>query len=409
MPWLPIPPDSDFSLHNIPFGIGSTGDEPFACTRVGDQVVNLYALAQSGFFQDVVEDITVFNEPTLNRMIALGKTATNAIRARLQAAFEDPDSPVRHHPEALVPWQQVRMHLPVQVGDYTDFYSSIEHATNVGRMFRDPDNALLPNWRHIPIGYHGRASSIVISGTPVIRPNGQTKAPDAEAPTFGPTKRLDFELEVAFVIGKENTLGQPIPITETEDYIFGLLLFNDWSARDVQQWEYVPLGPFLAKNFASSVSPWIVTLEALEPFRVPGPEQQPSVLPYLRQDGANNFDIQLEVDLTPYGGSTEVISRTNFRYMYWSMRQQLAHHTSNGCNVRVGDLMASGTISGPDRDSLGSMLEMTLGGKQPLALSNGQTRAFVADGDTVGIRGWAEREGIRVGFGEVTNRVDPAR
>jgi fumarylacetoacetase len=312
-------------------------------------------------------------------------------------------------PEAFHPFRSVQMHVPVEIGDYTDFYSSIEHATNVGRMFRDPDNALLPNWRHIPIGYHGRASSIVISGTPVRRPNGQTKAPDAELPTFGPTKRLDFELEVAFVIGKDSALGEPIPIDKAEDHIFGLLLFNDWSARDVQQWEYVPLGPFLAKNFASAVSPWIVTLEALEPFRVQGPEQQPAVLPYLQVSGARNYDIQLEVSLTPDSGEENIVSRSNFKYMYWNMCQQLAHHTSNGCNVRIGDLMASGTISGPDRDSLGSMLEITLGGKQPVALANGETRAFIHDGDTLTLRGWSEKGDVRVGFGEVYNTVVRAR
>jgi fumarylacetoacetase len=409
MAWLNIPPASDFSLHNIPFGIASIGGECFACTRIGDHVVNLHTVAQHGLFQDLVEDITVFSENSLNRMIGLGKPVTAEIRRRLQAAFGAADSPLRHVPEAFHPFRSVQMHVPVEIGDYTDFYSSIEHATNVGRMFRDPDNALLPNWRHIPIGYHGRASSIVISGTPVRRPNGQTKAPDAELPTFGPTKRLDFELEVAFVIGKDSALGEPIPIDKAEDHIFGLLLFNDWSARDVQQWEYVPLGPFLAKNFASAVSPWIVTLEALEPFRVQGPEQQPAVLPYLQISGARNYDIHLEVSLTPDSGEENILSRSNFKYMYWNMCQQLAHHTSNGCNVRIGDLMASGTISGPDRDSLGSMLEITLGGKQPVTLSDGENRAFIQDGDTLTLRGWSEKGDVRVGFGEVYNTVVPAR
>ncbi len=406
--WIEIPENSDFSIYNIPFGIGSDNDAPYVCTRIGDQVVNLYNLALTGFFKGTVEDIEVFNQPTLNAFIALGKLTTRIVRLRLQETFSNEHSPMRILNNVFKPFRTVSMHLPVAIGDYTDFYSSIEHATNVGKMFRDPENALLPNWRHIPIGYHGRASSIVVSGTPIRRPNGQTKTNDANQPVFGPTKRLDFELEMGFVIGKETQLGDTISTANADEYIFGLVLFNDWSARDIQQWEYVPLGPFLAKNFGSAIAPWIVTLEALEDYRVKGPEQEPAVLPYLQYVGSKNYDIQLEVVITPENGEPATVSASNFKYMYWNMSQQLAHHTSNGCNVRVGDLMASGTISGPGQHSLGSMLEISLGGKKPFILPDGQQRSFIEDGDTVTLRGWAEKNGQRVGFGEVYNLVESA-
>jgi len=306
------------------------------------------------------------------------------------------------------PYSSVRMLLPVRVGDYTDFYSSIEHATNVGRMFRDPANALLPNWRHLPVGYHGRASSIVVSGTPLHRPKGQTKSDDRPAPDFGPTKMLDFELELAFVTCGQTKLGESIPTADAENHIFGFLLFNDMSARDIQKWEYVPLGPFLSKNFGSVVSPWIVTLEALEPFRIPGPVQEPQVLPYLQFTGNRNFDISLEVSITPDGGGETVVCRTSFGYMYWNVAQQLAHQTVNGCNINVGDMYASGTISGPDPGSYGSMLELTWQGKNPLILADGSERKFLADGDTVTIRGFGEKDGLRIGFGECSVKILPA-
>jgi fumarylacetoacetase len=407
--WIDIPANSDFSIYNIPFGIASKGEKPFVCTRIGDVVIDLYKVASTGFFKRLIENVDVFNRSTLNDFIALGKPVTNEVRIRLQKTFSNPDSPFKKQSDIFTPFRNVKMHLPVAIGDYTDFYSSIEHATNVGKMFRDPENALLPNWRHLPIGYHGRSSSIVISGTPVRRPNGQTKPKDADLPVFGPTQRLDFELEMGFIIGKETTIGETIPMQKTEDHIFGLVLFNDWSARDIQAWEYVPLGPFLAKNFASAMSPWVVTLEALDDFRVKGPDQEPAVLPYLQYEGSKNYDIELEVLLTPENGDTEIISRSNFKYMYWNMCQQLAHHTSNGCNIRTGDLMASGTISGPDQGSLGSMLEISQGGKNPVTLKNGEKRSFIEDGDTVTLRGWAEKEERRVGFGEVYNRIESAR
>ncbi len=301
------------------------------------------------------------------------------------------------------------MHLPVQIGDYTDFYSSIEHATNVGIMFRDPANALLPNWKHIPVGYHGRASSIVVSGTDIVRPCGQTKA-DADAlPTFQASKQMDFELEMGFVVGKESSLGQRISTHEAEEYIFGLVLFNDWSARDIQKWEYVPLGPFLGKNFGSSMSAWVVPLEALEPFRLPTPKQEPAVLPYLEFEGWKNYDIQLEVVIKPENSEENIVSKSNFKYMYWNMAQQLAHHTVNGCNVRVGDLCASGTISGNAPDSYGSMLELAWKGTKPLQMSDGTTRTFLQDYDTVVMKGYCEKEGIKVGFGEVRGKILPAQ
>ncbi len=407
--WIEIPENSDFSIYNIPFGIGSDSGDPYVCTRIGDQVINLYKLAQSGFFRGLVDNNEVFNQPVLNPFIALGKSVTGEVRSRLQGTLSNDNSPLRHQPELFAPFRLVTMHLPVAIGDYTDFYSSIEHATNAGKMFRDPENALLPNWRHLPIGYHGRASSIVVSGTPIRRPNGQTKANDATQPVFGPTKRLDFELEMGFVIGKETQIGDTISTAKAEEYIFGLVLFNDWSARDIQAWEYVPLGPFLAKNFASGIAPWIVTLEALEEYRVKGPEQVPAVLPYLQYEGSKNYDIKLEVIITPENSEPVTVSTSNFKYMYWNMCQQLAHHTSNGCNVRIGDLMASGTISGPDENSLGSMLEISLGGKKPFTLPDGRQRSFIEDGDTVTLRGWAEKNGQRVGFGEVYNLVESAR
>jgi fumarylacetoacetase len=301
------------------------------------------------------------------------------------------------------------MQMPVHVPNYTDFYSSIEHATNVGKMFRDPENALLPNWKHLPVGYHGRASSIVISGTPIHRPKGQTLPPDSKTPIFGPSKRLDFELEIAFVTNSFTELGESVTTENAENQIFGLVLFNDWSARDIQKWEYVPLGPFLAKNFGSSVSPWIVTLEALDPFRVEGPKQDPEVLDYLKYEGKKNFDIHLQTLIQPENGEENLICTSNFKYMYWNMAQQLAHHTVNGCNLEVGDMYASGTISGHTEDSFGSMLELTWSGQKPITLSDGSERRFIEDNDTVIMRGWCEKDGKRVGFGEVSGKILPAK
>lgn len=408
MTWLATPPETDFSIHNLPFGIFTAPDRsPRVGVAIGDQVIDLFAVAQQGWLDDLVPNRTVFAQLYLNDLIATGKAVTSILRQRLQHWLTDEESPLRTQEQCLLPRDQVTMHLPVRVGDYTDFYSSIEHATNVGKLFRDPDNALLPNWKHLPVAYHGRASSIIASGIDIRRPAGQMLPPGADTPVFGPTQRLDFELEVAFVIGKENALGQPITTADAEEYIFGFLLFNDWSARDIQSWEYRPLGPFLGKNFASSVSPWIVPLEALAPFRVAGPKQDPPVLPYLQYADDHHFDINLEVGIQPRGEAETMVCRSNYRHLYWNPVQQLAHHTCNGCNVRVGDLLASGTISGRQPTAFGSLLESSQGGRQPLALRGGQQRTFLEDFDTVRMRGFARRGELRVGFGEVTTTILP--
>lgn len=407
--WLNVPTDSDFSIHNLPFGIYATATQkPQVGVAIGNQIINLAAVRMHRLLDDVSIDPLVLDQSSLNPLIALGRPVAQRIRTTLQALLSNEDSPLRAVADTvLVSQSEARMHLPVTVGDYTDFYSSEEHATAVGTMFRGADNALPPNWKHLPIAYHGRASSIVVSGTPVHRPLGQIMLPGATQPTFGPTQKLDFELEMAFIVGKESALGQSITTAEAEDYIFGLVLFNDWSARDIQRWEYQPLGPFLGKNFASSVSPWVVTLDALQDFRVAGPEQIPTPLPYLRSEGQRNLDVQLEVAMQPEGKGATTISRSNSRYLYWNMAQQLAHHTANGCNVRIGDIMASGTISGKEAGSAGSLLELTHNGEQPIALASSETRSFVEDGDTVSLRGFTQRDGKRVGFGEVTTKILP--
>lgn len=405
---------SDFSIHNIPFGVAIFNKEYIACaTRIGDLVVDLASLYDYDYLSDIKGlDDNVFEAYTLNEFIELGKSVTKAVRERLQQLFlEDSklanDEKVKE--ECFYDLDKVEMLMPVHVQNYTDFYSSIEHATNVGKMFRDPENALLPNWKHIPVGYHGRASSIVVSGNNFHRPKGQTKPKDADQPIFGPSKQLDFELEMAFIVNKNTEMGESISTAEAEDAIFGMVLFNDWSARDIQSWEYVPLGPFLGKNFCSTVSPWVVTLEALEPFRTSSPKQEPEVLPYLKFDGDKNFDINLQVYLKPEGGEDNLICESNYKYMYWNMAQQLAHHTVNGCNVEVGDMYASGTISGKDESSYGSMLELTWRGQNPLKLSDGSERKFVENGDTITMKGYAEKDGIRVGFGEVKATVLPEK
>jgi fumarylacetoacetase len=410
--WIEIAPESDFSLANIPFGIFRTEGRTRAATRIGDSVIDLDALHKAGLFSGINLPEEIFSQSVLNDFIALGKPTTNRTRERIQELFDASNGELRDNGairvDAIRKADGVEMLMPVRVGDYTDFYSSREHATNVGTMFRDPNNALLPNWLHIPVGYHGRASSIVISGTPLHRPKGQTKADDAELPTFGPSRLLDFELEMAFIVGKSNNLGTSVSVEEAEDHIFGMVVFNDWSARDIQKWEYVPLGPFLAKNFGSSISPWIVTMEALEQFRSPSPKQEPAVLPYLEMKKDHNFDINLEAIIETESGATKTVSNSNFKHMYWSMAQQLAHHTINGCNMNVGDMCASGTISGPTPDSYGSMLEITWRGSKPISMPDGTERKFIQDGDTVIMKAFCEKDGKRVGFGEVRTKVLPA-
>jgi fumarylacetoacetase len=409
--WVEVPPQSDFTIYNLPYGIFTTTDRsPRPGIAIGEQILDLRELARTGLLDDLGIPLGVFRKELLNDFIALGKPVWTRFRERITELLSEGNDALKPHAsQVLVPQGDAEMKMPVQVGDYTDFYSSKEHATNVGQMFRDPENALLPNWKHLPVGYHGRASSIVISGTPIHRPKGQTMPAGADKPVFGPSRLLDFELEMAFVIGRETQLGEQVPVEKAEDYIFGMVLFNDWSARDIQKWEYVPLGPFLGKSFASSISPWIVTMDALNPFRMENYPQDEPVLPYLESKEPHRFDLNLEVAIQPDGGEENVVTRTNFKYMYWNICQQLAHHTVNGCNVKVGDMCASGTISGPTPDSYGSMLELSWRGQQPLQLSDGSERKFIADNDTVIMRGYGEKEDVRVGFGEVRTKVLPSK
>ena len=412
--WVDVPSGSDFPIQNLPFGIFSAANnEKRIGVALGEKVIDLAGLSQLGYLTDLNVEHSVFLSDQLNGLIQLGKSTTRALRNRISDLFEANNNELKgnaEHVKAVLHNQSdIKLHMPIQIGDYTDFYSSKEHATNVGTMFRDPDNALLPNWLHIPVGYHGRASSIVASGTPIHRPKGQQKPKEDEPPVFGPCKLLDFELEMAFVTYPGKEMGDSISTSEAEDHIFGMCLFNDWSARDIQKWEYVPLGPFLAKNFASSISPWIVTLDALEPFKVQGPEQDPKPLPYLNYEGNKSYDIALEVGILPENSEETVVCNSNFKYMYWNMAQQLAHHTVNGCNIKAGDMLASGTISGPTKDSFGSMLELSWKGTQPLTLKDGSERKFIQDGDTVIMRGHAEKNGVKIGFGEVSTKVLPTK
>ncbi|AXE99420.1 fumarylacetoacetase [Paraburkholderia hospita] len=410
-------PSCDFPIQNLPFGIFSDGLNATrrAGVAIGDCIVDLAALESAGLLTVPSSGAgdSVFVRDALNDFIALGRDTWRSVRIQLSKLLSRDHATLRDDAElrsrALIRQADARLHLPVQIPGYTDFYSSKEHAANVGSMFRDPKNALLPNWLEIPIGYNGRASSVVVSGTPVRRPNGQLKLPDQERPVFGACRKLDIELETGFIVGRGNALGESIACGEAEDHIFGMVLLNDWSARDIQQWEYVPLGPFNSKGFATTISPWIVTLDALEPFRVAQPAQDPQPLEYLRHVGEHAFDISLEVLLKPHGAKeATTISRTNFRHMYWTMAQQLAHHTVSGCNTRVGDLMGSGTISGPTDDSFGSLLELTWNGKNPLQLKDGGTRGFIEDGDELTLAGWCQGDGYRVGFGTCIGEILPA-
>jgi fumarylacetoacetase len=404
--WIDIPKNSDFSIHNIPFGIFSTKDSKKRVgTAIGDMILDLKLSSDLGVFDNLNFDFNVFENEHLNDFISLGKSITNNVRLIIQKELSDSSSVLKNQSNLLIKQTDAEMHLPLKIGDYTDFYSSIEHATNIGSMFRDPSNPLLPNWKHIPVGYHGRASSIIVSGIDIYRPKGQVLLLDKKTPSFQLSSRVDFELEMGFIIGKNSNLGESISTSEAEDYIFGKVLFNDWSARDIQKWEYVPLGPFLGKSFASSMSPWVVTLEALDLFRIDGPEQNPKVLPYLQYKGLKNYDINLEVAIEPDNSKESIVSSSNFKYMYWNMSQQLAHHTINGCNLNIGDLMASGTISGKDKGSYGSMLELSWGGKKPVILGDGNSRVFINDNDTVIMRGYCEKNGKRVGFGEVRTKL----
>jgi fumarylacetoacetase len=412
--FVDVAADSHFPIQNLPYGAFSTRADasPRIGVAIGAFVLDLAALERADLL-GLGADSRVFASPSINAFLALGASAWSDVRGRISRLLRHDNPRLRDDAAlrgaTLTPLADATLHLPLAVADYTDFYSSKEHATNVGKMFRDAKNALLPNWLEIPVGYNGRASSVVVSGTPVRRPRGQTKTADQPRPTFGPSRKLDFELETAFIVGTGNELGTPIDVARAERHIFGMVLLNDWSARDIQQWEYAPLGPFNAKGFATSISPWIVTLEALEPFRVPGPVQDPVPLPYLALDGNHAFDIRLEVTLRRDNvAESHAIVRSNFKYLYWSMAQQLAHHTISGCNARPGDLMGSGTISGAEPSSFGSLLELSWNGTVPVVLAHGATRGFLEDGDEVVMSGWCERENYRVGFGDVRGRIVPA-
>ena len=409
--FIVVAENSDFPLQNLPYGVFQPqGEHARVGVAIGTEVLDLAALEAAGLLPTGAQN--VFGQTSLNAFIALGRPVWQQVRARLQQLLSADCAELRDNAalraKAFYPQASVAMLLPIEVPGYTDFYSSKEHAYNVGCMFRDPKNALMQNWSELPVGYNGRASSVVVSGTDLVRPSGQIKLPNEERPVFSACRKLDFELETGFIVGKATASGEPIAIEEAENHIFGMVLLNDWSARDIQQWEYVPLGPFNSKTFGTSISPWVVTLEALEPFRCASPVQEPQPLPYLRENTANNYDINLQVAIAADGSET-VISNTNFKYMYWSMMQQLTHHTIAGCNVRVGDLMGSGTISGPEKDSRGSLLELTWNTTEPLTLVNGEQRGFLEDGDTLIMRGHCQKDGLRIGFGEVRGTVLPAK
>jgi fumarylacetoacetase len=412
--WLNVEKKSDFPIQNIPFGVFLTKENVITIgTRIGDYAIDLAALQQLGYFEGIPLTDDIFMQDSLNDFIADGQTTWRLVRNRIADLFDLKNQKLQknndHKEVAIFKVDDIEMLLPVEIGDYTDFYSSKDHATNVGTMFRDPENALLPNWVHIPVGYHGRASSIVVSGTKVRRPLGQTMPQGASSPVFGPSKLLDFEVEMGFITTNANKLGKAIEVNEARSHIFGMVLLNDWSARDIQKWEYVPLGPFLAKNFASTISPWIVTLDALEPFKVDGPVQDPTPLNYLIEEGESSFDIQIQTSIQPKKEKETLVSTTNFKNLYWSISQQLAHQTVNGCNVRSGDLYGSGTISGKEKSSYGSMLELSWKGTEPLIMSDGSERKFIQDGDTVIMRAHCENDDLRIGFGECVGRIKKAR
>ena len=413
--WLACDEDCDFPIQNIPFGVFITKDDIITIgTRIGEYSIDLGAFHQLGYFNGIPLTDDIFMQDSLNDFIADGRKTWRLVRQKIAEVF-DLENPIlrdneEHRSIIIFDVNEVEMLMPIDVGDYTDFYSSKEHATNVGMMFRGKENALMPNWLHMPVGYHGRSSSVVVSGTNIHRPYGQSLPKDTLKPVFGPSKSLDMELEMAFITTAANDLGKQISVDEAEEHIFGMVLLNDWSARDIQKWEYVPLGPFLGKNFATTISPWIVTLDALEPFRCESPKQDVALLPYLQHQHRtdNSFDIKLEVTLETENGDLNTISQSNFKYLYWTMAQQLAHQTINGCNVRAGDLMGSGTISGPTKNSYGSMLELTWGGKEPITLNDGSTRTFINDLDNVILRGYCETSEVRIGFGKCTGKILPA-
>lgn len=414
--FIDVKEDSHFPIQNLPYSAYRTeSDEIHLCSAIGDYLIDLFILDEAGLFDGpLLDGQFAFQDSSLNYFMSLGKEAWQEARATLQALLSDSNDILREddllRDRVFVPIDSAEMVLPMQIGDYTDFYSSEQHAFNIGTMFRGPDNALMPNWKHLPVGYHGRASSIILSGEDIHRPKGQILPADSETPVYDACKLLDFELEMGFVAGVGNKLGTRIDVNEAEDHIFGLVLVNDWSARDIQKWEYQPLGPFLAKNFATSISPWIVSLDALEPFRIPCEDQDPKPLEYLDQKNRSTFDITLEVAIQGEKmKQPQTVCRSNYKNLYWTMSQQLAHQTVTGCNVQPGDLYASGTISGKTEDSYGSMLELAWRGTKPISLNNEEERTFLQDGDRVVMTGYAEGDGYRIGFGKVDTRILPAQ
>lgn len=414
--FVKYPKYSDFPIENLPYGVFSTVNNPTPRigVAIGNLILSLHEIAHLFNGPHLKGHQHVFRENTLNSFMGLGIAAWKEARQRLQNLLSEDEPTLKDNSElrerAFVLQADAIMHLPAKIGDYTDFYSSIHHATNVGIMFRDKNNALLPNWKHLPVGYHGRASSIVVSGTPIHRPHGQTLVVDGAPPVFGPCKLMDFELEMAFFVGGSNKLGEPISVHNAHEYIFGLVIMNDWSARDIQKWEYVPLGPFTAKNLGTTISPWVVTTLALEPFIVDNYPQDPEPFPYLKHSDKFNFDISLQVDIKPKGSHVATtVCRSNFKHLYWTVKQQLAHHTITGCNVNSGDLMGSGTISGDTSDSYGSLLELSWKGTKPISLHDGTQRKFLQDGDTVTIKAFSEGDDFNIGFGSCVGQLLPAK
>lgn len=414
--FIEVAASSHFPIQNLPYGAYETEDgEIHLCSAIGDFIIDLYEMDEEGFFDGTsLQDQYVFQEESLNYFMSLGKDVWDEARLKLQELLSEGHAFLRDNEylreKIFKPMKEVHLVLPVQIGDYTDFYSSEQHAFNVGKMFRGAENALMPNWKYLPVGYHGRASSVVVSGSDLYRPKGQILPADSDTPIFAPCKLLDFELEMGFFTGPGNELGEPIPVTDAENHIFGLSLVNDWSARDIQKWEYQPLGPFLAKNWATSISPWIIPIQALEPFEIPCEEQDPKPLEYLHQENRSTFDIQLEVYLFNKNlTEPHKICTSNFKNLYWTMAQQLAHHSITGCNIQPGDLYASGTISGVTEDSYGSLLELSWKGTKALELPSGEKRTFIEDGDEVIMTGFAQGEGYRIGFGEVRGKILPAK
>ncbi|MGB0869390.1 MAG: fumarylacetoacetase [Flavobacteriales bacterium] len=413
--WISVDENSDFPIQNIPFSAVSVEDKPIFCaSRIGNTVINLDTMQELGYFDGIELPENIFAHDNLNPFLELNKTIWRAVRNKLAEIFDAENNTLQNnsdHKEAILfTLEEVTLHMPISIGDYTDFYSSRQHAYNVGCMFRDPNNAIMPNWKYLPVGYHGRASSIILTGQDIHRPKGQRKAKDTTVPTFGPSVRMDFELEMAFITGQGKPLGDSISVKEADDFIFGMCIFNDWSARDIQGWEYVPLGPFLGKNFASTMSAWIVTLDALEPFRCESEVQDPAVFEYLQSDPNKNLDINLQVQMqTEKMAEPHTISDSNYKYMYWNMNQQLAHHTVNGCNINAGDMMASGTISGNDESAYGSLLELSWAGSKKIAMPSGEERTFIEDGDRIIMKAWCKNSDYRIGFGQVSTKLLPAK